>query len=77
MNNTKASPCCDQAHGPCLRVLHLVSPRQGNVRYAMDCLSKNIPSDDSKVRNVDPCPREGEGVEGSDRHRVWMSLFEQ
>ena len=27
--------------------------------------------------NVDPCPREGEGAEGSNRCRVWLSLFLQ
>ena len=32
---------------------------------------------DSVMGNVDPCPREGEGVEGSDRCRVWLSLFVQ
>ena len=70
-------PCCDQTHGPCLCVIHLVSLRQGKAHYAMDRLSTNRPLADSKVDNVDPCPREGEGAQGSNRHRVWLSLFAQ
>ena len=46
-------------------------------RYAMHLLSTNRPSVDSKTRNVDPCPREGEGAEGSDRCWFLMSLFAQ
>ena len=54
-----------------------MSLRRGKARYEMDLESKNRRSADSKVGNVDPCPREGEGAEGSDRHRIWMSLFAQ
>ena len=57
------NPCYDQAHGPCLRVLHLVSLRRGKAHYEMDRSSTNRPSADSKVGNVDPCPWEGEGAE--------------
>ena len=65
------NPCYDQAHGPCLRVLHLV--RRGKT---LD-LSMSLRSIDSVMGNVDPCPREGEGAEDSDRCRVWLSLFVQ
>ena len=71
------SPCCDQAHGPCLRVLHLVSLRWGKARYAMNLSLTNHPLVDSNMGNFDPCPREVEGAEGSDRCRVWLSLFAQ
>ena len=54
-----------------------MSLRQGKAHYAMDRSSTKFPSADSKVVNVDPCPREGEGAEVYDRHWVWMSLFEQ
>ena len=43
----------------------------------MDLDSTNFCSADSKVRNVDLYPREGEGAEGPDRRRVWLSLFAQ
>ena len=43
----------------------------------MDLDSTNFCSADSKVRNVDLCPREGEGAEGPDRRWVWLSLFAQ
>ena len=66
-----SNPCYDQAHGPCLRVLHLV--RRGNVLDS----STSRRSVDSVMGNVDPCPREGEGAEGSDRRRVWLRLFAQ
>ena len=58
------NPCYDQAHGPCLRVLHLVR------RWSRRSIN-------SVMGNVDPCPREGEGAEDSDRRRVWLSLFAQ
>ena len=45
--------------------------------YAMDRSSTNCCWDDSNMGNVDPCPQEGEGAEGSDRCQVWMSLFAQ
>ena len=71
------NPCYDQAHGPCIRVLHLV--RQGK---ALDISWTSHRSFDSVMGNVDPCPREGDGAEGdgaegSDPCRVWMSLFAQ
>ena len=65
------NPCYDQAHGPCLRVLHLV--RRGK---ALDS-SPSRRSIDSVIGNVDTCPQEGEGAEGSDRRWVWLSLFAQ
>ena len=71
------SPWCDQAHGPCLRVLHLVSLRWGKFRYAMDILLTNPRLANSNMGNVDPFLQEGEGAEGSDRCQVWLSLFEQ
>ena len=66
------NPCYDQAHGSCLRVLHLV--RRGK---ALDTSSTSRHSVDSVMENVDPCPREGEGAEGSDHCRDWLSLFTQ
>ena len=65
------NPCYDQAHGPCLCVLHLV--RRGKT---LD-LSISRRSIDSVMGNVNPCPCEGEGAEDSDRRRVWLSLFTQ
>ena len=40
-------------------------------------LSTSRRSVDSVMGNVDPCPREVEGAEGSDCRRVWLSLFAQ
>ena len=58
-------------HGPCLCVLHLV--RRGKaLNSSTICRSVN-----SVMGDVDPCPQEGEGAEGSDRRRVWLSLFAQ
>ena len=65
------NPCYNQAHGPCLRVLHLV--RRGKTLDS----SMSRRSVNSVMGNVNPCPREGEGAEGSDRRRVWLSLFAQ
>ena len=65
------NPCYDQAHRPCLRVLHLV--RRGKTLDS----SMSRRSINSVMGNVDPCPREGERAEDSDRRRVWLSLFAQ
>ena len=43
--------------------------------YAMYCLSTNRRWANSKMRNVNPCPRESEGVEYSDRYWLRMILF--
>ena len=65
------NPCYDQAHGPCLCVLHLV--RRGKTLDS----SMSRRSIDSVMGNVDLCPRGCEGAEDSDRRRVWLSLFAQ
>ena len=66
------NPCYDQAHDPCLCVLHLV--RRGK---ALDIWSTSRRLVNSVMGNVGPCPREGEGAEGSNCRRVWLSLFAQ
>ena len=65
------NPCYDQAHWPCLCVLHLL--RRGKTLDS----SMSRRSIDSVMGNVDPCPWEVEGAEDSDCRRVWLSLLAQ
>ena len=36
------NPCCDQAHGTCVSVLHLVSLRLGTLRYRQWIVCRRI-----------------------------------
>ena len=61
------NPCCDQAHGPCLCVLHLVALRRGKERYMQWIVLRRIV--------VGPIQRWGMSIPVRGKVKEWKALI--